>query len=344
MTAQLRGLLKVGEPRRFRLHAISLALALLALVLVVVAAIRADRGPSGQVMEILGRHMGQAVGRIVVALLLGWGAFLVLGRSNLVGNLVSCVFLGLSTLGFVPRHRGISRQDAAALRALKERAQREAGKQLALLDSGEATPNLRAYRHAMLNMEGAASGTSGAVRTIVECGIHMMRGWEQPMVQLDAADQRFQGLGGVDVSTVRERNDIGDRLSAVSVVAEAEGLLVGVLRNSQNTFERCLTERGVSEADRKEAAVGFAKAGSFLRQLAIHEGERDFTDAATTYFTLLDKHWGEWAPDADTDGFWAVFAKEGPAAEGKAAVDRMIEIGENVERLQREVLAGVVER
>jgi hypothetical protein len=333
MTTQMANFVQNAEPRRFRLHAIGFGFALLAFAPPIVAVVRSASA------DAIGYKIGQALGRVLVALLLGWLAFRVARRSNLVGNLIFCTFVALSALG---ARATVSRADRAALHRLQENNRKDAKKHLAALDTEEGLTDsgVRTVRRQILKLEATVAATSGITKVIAGCGAEFMRTWEPPVADHDAAYNRFEALGAIDAAALRERADIQPRLLVVEKLRVANEVYRERIRNSQEVFESCLSDRRVSESDRHKAAAGFRQSFPIGQLLEIRDIERGIMSGATAYFTLLDKHWGKWSYDSATE---AVLFDEDPVAEEyNAILEEIVELGEKEERLQRQMLQRAV--
>lgn len=284
----------------FRLHWISTVILILALVagIGMTLAVAGKEGIDSFGVESLTKRL---FGLVLFPLGVGYLAFRLSRRSNLVGNIVFGLVLSFVTAGTVATfvvsgRRADLAREAQVLRevdALNQKA-REA------FSSGDPTTGQALSDQAAKKMVEASERRGGNAKLTSDYAARMNRESGEMFLAYQAKLDRFLNVGGFDLRGLHDAATVQQRLDTLAAAVEEHAK---VMKYLENVVDRCradLAAMGVAPNHIESFVRGLNQPGGLESIRRIQKLEHDALNAAAGQFEILKKHAGKW--DIDENG------------------------------------------
>ncbi len=318
-----------SKPRKFRLHWFAF---LFGIVFMVPRVLLAFRGGSS---DNTSYQVGAALGGIMAALLFGWLVYRITGRSNLLGNAVFCVILGLSNLGQVNHRRNLP--EPKAVRRFMDNNYQRAEEALERINRGEIPEtDAQIVSRMTSDINSMAATMRGPEKVAIECGAKVIENWQPLLNELNGAMQKFIDLGGIAPASLKDREQLGIRLAVLESFEEKNKVFRGEIRNATSIYRECLEKNNVTGESQSKAMASYSESANIPQVIQLRDAAHEIVVAMKDYFMLLDKHWGNWTY-SKTDEI-VMFQDDKVAEELNAIVGRINRASEKETNLHRNML------
>lgn len=280
------------EQPKFKLHLVSGAFVFIFILSRFLSAVRSDD------WDLFSTKMGELVGGVIVALLLGWLAFLIMRRSNIFGNIVFCALIVvpiLSSLGI-----NASKRSSVGTAPVDQETKRIATEALKQIENGHAvTPNFQGDKQTIEELGAKAATLKGAPRAAVECMAVVLRERQEPQSAYQSAFEELGRAGGVSAEGLVDKSTIENRLAIVLKLNVANEAFAERISKSLEVFEACMVSHGIETGTVREAVHVYGQTAAIPELLALRETDRRICKSAKGILQLLNEHWGAWRWEPD---------------------------------------------
>ncbi|MBX7244600.1 MAG: ECF transporter S component, partial [Candidatus Sumerlaeaceae bacterium] len=296
----------LGEPPRFKVHPITILLFVIAVILFALAGFKGLLQHHSTFVAYLASSF---FGALIAGLIMGWAARRVARNSSAVGNIAFCLVFAaatgnvlvpiyLSPTGYMRRDTSANRATGDALAStvkkvntMRERAvadYRTSGTaNTTLLDDMEA-----AYEKAAA--ESKSKDDADVARLLVDL-TRMMKVAVQPVT---SATGELAAAGGLDVTSATREN-LAMRVKLFGEFKAAnEKCLADILAIPDALAKRAESLGVGRDATERRQFVNLLSANLYIPLQKTHrKAAAEFADAAMTYFSFLESHFGTWHVD-----------------------------------------------